>query len=412
MSSYSKIYLHKNILIVVSEMTEIVNKAINIHKLKNISSLILASFINVFGPLPTLIKDKTTGFSVKINSETVESLVLETNKNGQIRASFSANSFEISANVFKNYNTNQLVSSYIGTSGFLKINQFTKKTNYSGQVKLQRGDFITDLAFYFHQSQQINSVVKNLIELDENSKIAKSQSLIIQLLPNHSEGELQEIESWLENEKMADFMSFFSSFNQVDFQKWDYICNCKKANFEANLKLLSQEDVDFLIEKYKKIEFKCNFCSNSKKFNKKDWLMANKPFSIATVESLTGGALAAEIVKKPGASKFFAGGLVCYQNEIKEKIGIDTKNGVTNAKTALKMAKYGLDFFQTKYAIALTGNAGPTVQDGKLGQVFIAINDEVWELNFTGSRSEIIQASLDFAVKKIKEISKNSIKIF
>ncbi|WP_341488461.1 Hsp33 family molecular chaperone HslO [Mesomycoplasma ovipneumoniae] len=412
MSSYSKVYLHKNILIVVSEMTEIVNKAINIHKLSNISSLILASFINVFGPLPALTKEKTTGFSVKINSETVESLVLETNKKGQIRASFSANNFEIPAHVFKNYNTNLLVSSYIGTSGFLKINQFAKKTNYSGQVKLQKGDFISDLAYYFHQSQQINSVVKNLIELDENSKITKAQSLIIQLLPNHSEEELQEVESWLENEKITDFMSFFSSFNQVDFQNWDYICNCKKANFEANLKLLSQEDVDFLIEKYKKIEFKCNFCSISKKFNKKDWLMANKPFSIATVESLTGGALAAEIVKKPGASKFFAGGLVCYQNEIKEKIGIDTKNGVTNAKTALKMAEYGLDFFQTKYAIALTGNAGPTVQDGELGQVFIAINDEVWELNFTGSRSEIIQASLGFAIEKIKEISKNSIKIF
>ncbi|OWY73964.1 hypothetical protein B5M19_01840, partial [Mesomycoplasma hyopneumoniae] len=102
---------------------------------------------------------------------------------------------------------------------------------------------------------------------------------------------------------------------------------------------------------------------------------------------------------------------VCYQNKIKEKIGIKPENGVTNAKTALKMAEFGQNFFQTKYVISLTGNAGPEIQDGKLGQVFIALNEKVWELNLEGDRLKIINDCIKFAAEKINEIRPNTIKI-
>ncbi|ATP59528.1 Hsp33 family molecular chaperone HslO [Mesomycoplasma dispar] len=411
MESYSNVYLQKNILIIVSEMTKIVNDAIKVHQIDNINSLILASAINVFGPLSRLIKEKNGGYTVTVKSENLESLIIETNKNGQIRASINSKNFEISRDFFKKYSVNQLLSSFITNSGFLKISRFNDRKIYSGQVELQVGDFISDLAFYFHQSQQTKSVIKNLIKINDELKITKAQSLIIQLLPGYQSDEIEEVEKWLANKKIYDFIDFFKNFNLIENQDWTYFCNCVNKNFEKNLNLLTEKEVDNLIENYQKIEFKCNFCGKSQWFTKKDWLFVQKPFSIATVESLTGGALAAEIVKTAGASQFFAGGLVCYQNRIKEQIGIDTTNGVTNAETALKMADYGLNFFKTKYAISLTGNAGPGIQDGKLGQVFIALNNKVWEMNFQGSRSEIIKATIEFAAKKINEIRENTVKI-
>lgn len=411
MESQSKIYLYKNVLIIASEMTKIINKSIKIHKLNNINSLILAGAINVFGPLSRLIKENKGGFSVKISSENLDSLIVETNKNGQIKVSFDAKQLEIPKEYFFKYNINQLISSFVGKSGFLQINRFGQKNNYSGQVSLQVGDFVSDLAFYFHQSQQTKSVVKNLIKFGPNLKIIKAQSLIIQLLPNHSENEIAEIQKWLKDEKMTDFIEFFKNFELIEKQNWNYYCGCQTKNIVHNLKLLNENEVDDLVKNFQKIEFKCNFCLKSYKFSKKDWLFEQKPFSIATVESLTGGALAAEIVKTEGASQFFAGGIICYQNEIKEKLGIETKNGVVNAKTALKMAEFGLNFFQTKYVISLTGNAGPGIQDGELGQVFIALNEKVWKMRFEGERSKIIKNCVRFASEKINEIKPNTIKI-
>ncbi|QEA02355.1 Hsp33 family molecular chaperone HslO [Mesomycoplasma hyopneumoniae] len=411
MKSQSKIYLYKNVLIIVSEMSQIINEAIKIHQLDNINSLVLASAINVFGPLSYLIKEEKGGFSIKIFSKNLESLVIETNKNGQIRASFNNKNYKIPDEYFKKYNPNELVGSFVGNSGFLKINKFGQKNDYSGQVPLQVGDFVSDLAFYFYQSQQTRSAIKNLIEIDQNLKITKAQSLIIQLLPNYSESEIQEIESWLKNKKIKDFIEFFENFELIGSKNWTYYCGCDNKNLIENLNLFTEKEVDDLIKNYQKIEFVCNFCTKTQSFTKKDWVFAKNPFSLATVESLTGGALAAEIVKTKGASKFFAGGIVCYQNKIKEKIGIKTENGVTNAKTALKMAEFGQNFFQTKYVISLTGNAGPEIQDGKLGQVFIALNEKVWELNLEGDRLKIINDCIKFAAEKINEIRPNTIKI-
>lgn len=128
---------------------------------------------------------------------------------------------------------------------------------------------------------------------------------------------------------------------------------------------------------------------------------------ISCVESFTGGGFAAKIVSKPGASRFFAGGLVTYQNEIKAKLGIDISNGVINRETALAMAKAGNEFFNSKYCFSFTGNAGPKVLDEKpVGEVYIALNKKVWKLNFGGSRTNIIKKAIEFAYKQLQLIQK------
>lgn len=409
MASHSKVFFKKNILIIVSEMTEIVNEAIKIHDLENIQSLILAAGISVFSPLSRLIKKKNGGFLIKISSGNLNSMTIETNNQGQIRASFDANDLKLVADDFFKLPLNKIISMFVGNSGFLKIIYLNQKTNYESQISLQKGDFSTDLVYFFDQSQQIKSIVKNLINLDKNLKVTKAQSVIVQFLPNHSQEDREEIKKLFKNKKITDFMSFFENYQLIDSQNWTYFCKCTEKNLDSTLKMLSENEIDDLIKNFGKIEFKCNFCAKSQFFSKKDWLFAQKPFSLATVESLTGGAFAAKVVEKSGASAFFAGGLICYQNQIKNQLGIDTKNGVTNAKTALKMAEFGREFFKTKYVISFTGNAGPKIQDGKLGQVFVALNEKVWELNFSGTRAEIIEACIKFAGEKINEIRPGTI---
>ena len=132
-----------------------------------------------------------------------------------------------------------------------------------------------------------------------------------------------------------------------------------------------------------------------------------KIISFASVESFTGGAFASKLVKIPGASKFFKGSLVTYSNEVKEKFGINTSNGVISKEISLEMAKKGKEYFDVDYCFSFTGNAGPISMENKeVGLVYISLNEEVYELNFGGSREDIISQSIDFAFEIFQKLTK------
>ncbi len=128
-----------------------------------------------------------------------------------------------------------------------------------------------------------------------------------------------------------------------------------------------------------------------------------KNFTLASVESFTGGLFAATIVEKPGSSKYFKGSIVTYHNDIKDKLGVNVTNGVINSNTALEMAKRGKEFFNVDYCIAFTGNAGPTAMEDKpVGLFYIAINNQVYEFFYPNlSRNEIRKKAVEIAIKKL-----------
>ena len=124
--------------------------------------------------------------------------------------------------------------------------------------------------------------------------------------------------------------------------------------------------------------------------------------TLGSIESFTGGAFAAKVVETPGASKYFKGSVVSYSNEIKEKLGVDTSNGVVSKDVALEMARKGREFLGVDICVAFTGNAGPGTLDGKPeGLCYIAINEKVYELNLEGSRLEKINKAVQFAFDKL-----------
>ncbi|OYD26921.1 nicotinamide-nucleotide amidase [Mycoplasma testudineum] len=126
--------------------------------------------------------------------------------------------------------------------------------------------------------------------------------------------------------------------------------------------------------------------------------------TLATVESLTGGALATSIVSYPGASQYFVGSLVTYQTDFKTNLGIDISHGVISAETALSMAKKGYELTKADLVIALTGNAGPTrMENKKIGKVYIAFNDEVIEKQFAGDRVQIRYQCVEFVMKYLED---------
>lgn len=149
-------------------------------------------------------------------------------------------------------------------------------------------------------------------------------------------------------------------------------------------------------------------------------LLKNKNKTIATAESLTGGKIAATIVSVAGSSAYFKASIVAYSAETKQdllnvaKSTIET-NTVVSKEVAKEMAIGVQQKLQSDYAIAVTGNAGPTKDhnDKSVGVVFIAIASEnsvlVEEFNFGKPRGRVIDKTVNKALEMLeKEILKNS----
>jgi len=86
--------------------------------------------------------------------------------------------------------------------------------------------------------------------------------------------------------------------------------------------------------------------------------------TLAVAESCSAGLLAARITDLPGASGYFAGGVVSYSNEAKaDVLGVDPELlrelGAVSPETARAMAEGVLERFGADVAISITGIAGP-----------------------------------------------------
>lgn len=141
--------------------------------------------------------------------------------------------------------------------------------------------------------------------------------------------------------------------------------------------------------------------------------------TIATAESCTGGKIAEVITAVSGSSNYFKGSIVSYATEVKVNVlGVSQevidKYSVVSAEVVKEMAINVKRIMKTDYAIATTGNAGPTKGEtnAEIGTVFIAIATPneviVQEYNFGQPRDKVIDRAVNKSLEVLqKEILKN-----
>lgn len=143
-------------------------------------------------------------------------------------------------------------------------------------------------------------------------------------------------------------------------------------------------------------------------------LLAAQGKTLATAESCTGGKIAQMITSVAGASGYFKGSVVSYSKTAKvDVLGIAPdfiiQHDVVSAEVAQAMAVNAKRLLQTDYAIATTGNAGPTSEPGKaeVGVVFIALATPetvlVSEFNFGQPREKVIDRAVNKALEMLQQ---------
>ena len=146
--------------------------------------------------------------------------------------------------------------------------------------------------------------------------------------------------------------------------------------------------------------------------------LTEKGLTIATAESCTGGKIGQMLAANAGASAYFKGSLVTYATQSKiDVLGVSKatieKYSVVSEEVAIEMVKNVQQILHSDYAIATTGNAGPSKGDSEadLGVVYIAIATptEVYaeRFEFGQPREKVIDRAVNKAFEKVyKEILK------
>ncbi len=134
--------------------------------------------------------------------------------------------------------------------------------------------------------------------------------------------------------------------------------------------------------------------------------LAARGATIAAAESCTGGMIAAACTSRAGSSAWFERGVVSYSNRAKSELlgvapSLIAAHGAVSAEVACAMAEGALAHSPARFAVAVTGIAGP---DGgttakPVGTVWIATAAR-------GARAEatLLQASGDRAAVRERSV--------
>ncbi len=137
--------------------------------------------------------------------------------------------------------------------------------------------------------------------------------------------------------------------------------------------------------------------------------------TLSLAESCSGGLLSDLITDIPGSSKFYRGGLIAYNKELKtELLGVSRelleREGETSAATALAMAEGAKKLFRTDFAVGITGVAGPDSDraGNPAGLVYAAVDGpggpESRQLNLGGSRRAVKERSAQIALDMLRKV--------
>ena len=144
-----------------------------------------------------------------------------------------------------------------------------------------------------------------------------------------------------------------------------------------------------------------------------------KKVTFGTAESCTGGLISAFVTDIAGASAVFYGGIVSYDNSIKEKLlGVRAETlrakGAVSPETATEMSAGALRALGVDLAVSVTGIAGPGGGTDKkpVGLVYISVASQrgsaVTENHFSGDRESVrlqtVQRALSLLLAEAEQL--------
>lgn len=264
--AFSKIIIKNNVRAYVSDLTEVAQEAVLRHNTSPLPSLALATAIAVFGPFAIIKARGRTSVLLKANGP-LKNIIVESDSDGHIRALVGNPDIPTD---YDNKDINLIpIKVGVGESGFLRVVHEYEGESFGGEVLLAKGDIVTDLAYYFDQSEQIYTAVLSDVKMKDKQNVERAYSVIFQMLPGYQEEDVEFVENMIKNHKLStmsldDYTKLIGG-SLVGEKSLAWKCNCSEEKMKNLLNLISEEEQKQIIAEHGFIEVTCNFCNNKYK---------------------------------------------------------------------------------------------------------------------------------------------------
>lgn len=278
----SKIYsaiVGKNIRVYLADTTNLVNKAVGIHKTSPISTEALSRTLTATSLMGKLLKNEKDVLTLKVTgTNQIKSILATTDFSGHVKGYISNNEADIPY-----LTSTDKISDAIGLGGNITIiRDFGLKEPYVGISHLISAEIDEDIAFYYKNSEQQPTAMKlgTIVEKEvvcaggiliqpmpdvtgvEKEAYLRSTELISDIMDKLNSGQSPQeiIESYFPDLEVTMTGSF-----EVDFT-----CDCSKERTSKALLTVGSAELKEIISVDQQAELKCHFCNTSYHFDKKD----------------------------------------------------------------------------------------------------------------------------------------------
>ena len=267
---------------ILIESTNLVQKAMDTHKLSRIATAALGRTLTCAAMMGSMLKNDRESVSVQIKGGGPIGTVLAV-AHGDLNVKGYVDNPDVD---LPRTGKKLPVGAAVGTDGKLTvIKDLGLKEPYIGQVNLVSGEIAEDFAMYFTASEQTPSLV-SLGVLVDDEKVISAGGLIIQMLPNARESAIASVEysagMFMDiSETMREYHlegavdQLLMHLQPVVLEKKvpHYKCDCSRERIERVLVSLGEEELQDMIETQQGAEVDCHFCNKRYKFSADDLKM-------------------------------------------------------------------------------------------------------------------------------------------
>ncbi len=260
----------------VTDTTDIVNKAIGYHKTAPTATAALGRTLTAASLMGSRLKDKGDSLTLTFKGDGAAGIVMAVaDYSGNVKGYIE----NPSADLPLKPNGKLDVSGAIGSGYMSVVRDVGMKEPMTGISEIVSGEIAEDVASYFANSEQTPTLVSLGVLVDKDLSCAGAGGVLIQLLPYADESVIDKLEQNVG--KITGLSSLIASgktceqimaealygieydlFDEIDT---DYICDCSKARMLRAVKSLGKEELQKIFSEQETIEVCCRFCN--KKFS-------------------------------------------------------------------------------------------------------------------------------------------------
>lgn len=266
-------------IITVIDNTDMANYAIRKHDLSDATGEAMARILCYISFITAGMKGVSLKASVSIDGDGVFGKIITAGvTGGLVRGTIENKSADIIP-----IDGKRDMTKGIGSGTMTVVKDFGLKEPYSGRIELVRGDIDSDFSYYFHVSEQLNTVCISKADV-EDGKCTRSGAVLIQPMPNCDEESLflledvachsfKDVTALLNARTPEDIIDYyFGHFGArvLDTINPRYLCNCSRERMASIIASLGEKEARDIIAERGNIEIHCDFCNTTYIFNEND----------------------------------------------------------------------------------------------------------------------------------------------